>query len=186
MTKDLTNIVKACLNGDRQSQRRLYTLFSSRLYGVCLRYSDNEEDAKDLLQEGFIKIFNNLKQYKYNGSLEGWMRRIIVNTALERFRRENKSIFVNNEDYMDSLQVNYEHILEDLAYKDLIHLVQGLSDQYRVVFNLYVIEGFSHKEIGEKLNIGEGTSKSNLSRARELLKKKIQKYYKTKKTGKVI
>lgn len=186
MTKDLTNIVKACLKGDRKSQKRLYTLFSSRLYGVCLRYSNNEEDAKDLLQEGFIKIFSNLSQYKYNGSLEGWMRRIIVNTALERFRRENKSIVVNNEDYMDSLQVNYEHILDDLAYKDLVQLVQGLSDQYRVVFNLYVIEGFSHKEISKKLDIGEGTSKSNLSRARELLKNRIQKHYKTKKTGKVI
>ncbi|MGM0496465.1 MAG: RNA polymerase sigma factor [Bacteroidota bacterium] len=186
MYKNLTNIIEACQKGERVSQKQLYTLFSAKLYGVCLRYSNNEEDAKDLLQEGFIKIFKSIKQYNHNGSFEGWMRKIIVNTALERFRKSTRSLTIDNDDYMDSLQLNYEHVFEELAYKDLMKMVQELSDQYRIVFNLYVIEGFSHKEISQKLNIGEGTSKSNLSRARELLKEKVRKQYKIKKTGKVI
>jgi RNA polymerase sigma-70 factor (ECF subfamily) len=186
VSKNLTNIIKACQKGDRDSQKQLYTLFASRLYGVCLRYSNNEEDAKDLLQEGFIKIFRNLKQYKHNGSFEGWMRKIIVNTALEKFRKSERSLAVEDEDYMDTLQLNYEHVLQDLGYKDLMKMVQELSDQYRIVFNLYVIEGFSHKEISQKLDIGEGTSKSNLSRARELLKEKVRSQFKINKKGKVI
>jgi RNA polymerase sigma-70 factor (ECF subfamily) len=186
VSKKLTNIIKACQKGERASQKQLYTLFASRLYGVCLRYSDNEEDAKDLLQESFIKIFKNLKQYQHNGSFEGWMRKIVVNTALERFRKTRRSLAIESEDYMNTLQLDYEHVLEELGYKDLMRMVQELSDQYRVVFNLYVIEGYTHKEIGQKLNIGEGTSKSNLSRARELLKDKVRKQYKINKAGKVI
>lgn len=186
MSKKLTNIIKACQRGDRPSQKDLYSLFASRLYGVCLRYSNNEEDAKDLLQEGFIKIFNNLKHYRYSGSFEGWMRKIIVNTALERFRKSTRSLAIESEDYMDSLQLDYEHVLEELGYKDLMRMVQELSEQYRIVFNLYVIEGYTHKEISQKLNIGEGTSKSNLSRARELLKEKVRSQYKVNKAGKVI
>ena len=186
MNNKLTNIIEACQKGDKASQKQLYTLFSARLYGVCLRYSNNEEDAKDLLQEGFIKIFKNIKQFNHNGSFEGWMRKIVVNTALERFRKNTRSLTIDNEDYMDSLQLKYEHVLEELAYKDLMKMVQELSDQYRIVFNLYIIEGFSHKEISQKLNITESTSKSNLSRARELLKEKVRKQYKTKNTGKVI
>ena len=186
MSKKLTNIIKACQKGERASQKQLYTLFASRLYGVCLRYSDNEEDAKDLLQESFIKIFKNLKQYQHNGSFEGWMRKIVVNTALERFRKTRRTLAIESEDYMNTLQLDYEHVLEELGYKDLLRMVQELSDQYRVVFNLYVIEGYTHKEIGQKLTIGEGTSKSNLSRARELLKDKVRKQYKINKAGKVI
>lgn len=186
MSKKLTNIIKACQRGDRASQKQLYSLFASRLYGVCLRYSYNEEDAKDLLQEGFIKIFKNLKQYKHSGSFEGWMRKIVVNTALERFRKSTRSLAIENEDYMDTLQMDYEHVLEELGYKDLMRMVQELSEQYRIVFNLYVIEGYTHKEISQKLNINEGTSKSNLSRARELLKEKVRRQYKVNKAGKVI
>jgi RNA polymerase sigma-70 factor (ECF subfamily) len=160
-------------------------MFSSRLYGVCLRYSANEEEAQDLLQEGFIKIFANLKQYKNKGSFEGWMKRIVINTAMENFRRSSNFLLFDNDAKMESVQVKYQHIIEELNTKDLLAMVQSLTPQYRTVFNLYAIEGYSHQEIAQKLNISEGTSKSNLSRARDMLKKKIEKEIKTK-TSKII
>jgi len=155
-------------------------MYADRLYGITLRYARNEDEAKDIFQEGFIKIFEKLKQYQNKGSLEGWMRKIIVNTALERIRRENKFMLVEDEAYMEYEQYKYEHILEELGQKDLLEMIRQLSPQYRVVFNLYAIEGYSHKEISEKLNISEGTSKSNLSRARQFLKAKIEQYYPVK------
>ena len=182
MSKELANIIKACLKGDRKSQKQFYLMFANRLYGLCLRYSKNEDEAKDLLQEGFIKIFENLKQYKHKGSLEGWMRRIIINTAMERFRKSSNFLLFDNEAKMESVQVRYQHIVEDLNTKDLLKMVQSLSPQYRTVFNLYAIEGYSHQEIAQKLNITEGTSKSNLSRARDMLKKKINSEIKIKTT----
>ena len=149
-------------------------MFAGRLYGICLRYANNEDDAKDILQEGFIKIFEKLRQYSNTGSLEGWMRKIIVNTALEKIRRENRFMLVEDDAFIGHDQYKYEHILEELGEKDLLGMIQELSPQYRMVFNLYAIEGYSHKEIAHKLNISEGTSKSNLSRARDLLKNKIE------------
>ncbi|MCF8335860.1 MAG: RNA polymerase sigma factor [Bacteroidales bacterium] len=176
----LNNIVKACLKGDSRAQAQLYEQYGSRLYAVCLRYTNNEDDAKDILQEGFIKIFDKLHQYKNKGSLEGWMRKIIVNTALERTRRENRFVLVDDETIIENDQYKYDHVLEEIGRKELLEMIQELSAQYRMVFNLYAIEGYSHKEISKKLDIQEGTSKSNLSRARELLKSKIEKRYKIK------
>lgn len=173
MSKTLANILKACLKGDRRSQQQLYELFANKLYGVCLRYSDNEEEAKEILQEGFIKIFTNLKQFKNKGSLEGWMRRIMINAAMENFRKHNNFLLYDNDTKLESVQVKYEHVIEDLNKKDLLKMVQDLTPQYRMVFNLYAIEGYSHQEIAKILHISEGTSKSNLSRARALLKRRI-------------
>ena len=175
-----TNILKACLNGDARAQGRFYEMYADRLYGICLRYANDEDEAKDILQEGFIKIFEKLKQYSNKGSLEGWMRKIIVNTALERIRRENRFMLVEDDTFMEYDRYRYEHILEELGEKDLLEMIQELSPQYRMVFNLYAIEGYSHKEISQMLNISEGTSKSNLSRARDLLKYKIELYYNIK------
>jgi len=172
-----SEIIKACLKGNRIAQNRLFQLFADKMYGMCLRYADNEDEAKDILQDGFIKVFLNLKQFNNKGSFEGWIRRIIANTALERFRDKNYLFAVNMETEYDANYKQYDHILSDLAAKDLLKLIQELSPQYRMVFNLYAIEGYSHKEICEKLNIKEGTSKSNLSRAREILKEKVKKYY---------
>lgn len=163
----------------------MYEMYAGRLFALCLRYANNEDEAKDILQEGFIKIFDKLQQYKNKGSLEGWMRKIIVNTALEKIRRENRFVLVEDETMMENEQYKYEHVLEELGEKELLEMIQELSVQYRMVFNLYAIEGYSHKEISKKLNISEGTSKSNLSRARELLKSKIEARYKIK-LGKVI
>ena len=175
-----TNILKACLKGDARAQGRLYDMYADRLYGISLRYANDEDEAKDILQEGFIKIFEKLKQYKNKGSLEGWMRKIIVNTALERIRRENRFMLVEDDTFIEYERYRYEHILEELEEKDLLEMIQELSPQYRMVFNLYAIEGYSHKEISQMLNISEGTSKSNLSRARHLLKYKIELYYNIK------
>lgn len=182
---NLTNIIKACIKGDRKAQKKLYLQFADRLYGVALRYAQNTDDAKDILQEGFIKIFNNLSQFKNEGSFEGWMRKVIVNTALERLRKQNRMWLMDEFTVLESTVYNYEHILEDLNEKELIKIVQELSPKYKMVFNLYVIEGYSHKEIADKLQISEGTSKSNLSRAKEILKEKVEKLYHIKK-GKII
>ncbi|MFO8235351.1 MAG: RNA polymerase sigma factor [Bacteroidales bacterium] len=173
MLHDLINIVKACKKGDQKSQKLLYDIFSPRLYGLCLRYTNNEHEAKDLLQESFIKIFDKLKQFKNQGSLEGWMKRIIINTAMENFRKGSNVLLYHSDAHIENVQLRYEHVLEELNSKDLLQMVQSLSPQYRAVFNLYAIEGYNHQEIACMLGISEGTSKSNLSRAREMLKKKI-------------
>ncbi|MCK5028941.1 MAG: RNA polymerase sigma factor [Bacteroidales bacterium] len=172
-----SDIIKACIKGNRVAQNRLYQLFSDKMYGLCLRYAEDEDEAKDILQDGFIKVFLKLKQFNNKGSFEGWIRRIIVNTALERFRDKNYLFAVNMANEIEAADKSYNHILSDLSANDLLKLIQELSPQYRMVFNLYAIEGYSHKEICKKLNIKEGTSKSNLSRAREILKEKVKKQY---------
>jgi RNA polymerase sigma factor (sigma-70 family) len=172
-----SDIIKACIKGNRAAQNRLYQMFSDKMFGLCLRYADNEDEAKDILQDGFIKVFINLKKFNSKGSFEGWIRRIIVNTALEKFRDKNYLFAVRMEAEYDSDSAKYDHILSELAAKDLLKLIQELSPQYRAVFNLYAIEGYSHKEICGLLDIKEGTSKSNLSRAREILKEKVTKCY---------
>ena len=127
MSKNLANIIKACIRGDQKTQKQFYHMFANRLYGLCLRYSNSEDEAKDLLQEGFIKIFENLKQYKHKGSFEGWMRRIIINTAMENFRKTNHFMLVDNDARMESVQVKYQHVVEEMNQKDLLKMVQSLT-----------------------------------------------------------
>jgi RNA polymerase sigma-70 factor (ECF subfamily) len=174
---DVKKIIKGCLEGDRRDQELLYRRHSSKLFGVCLQYSGNDEEARDILQEGFIKIFENLCNYKHEGSFEGWMRRIVVNTALEKFRSRHNLFRVDD---IDSIQEpEAEPNTEDysgLQAVDLLFIIRELPPKYRMVFNLYAIEGYSHKEIGEMMGISEGTSKSNLSRARAILQRKVSLY----------
>jgi len=172
LKQDYTKIINACINNESKFQRKLYDLFSGKIFVVCLQYSNNYEEAKDILQDGFVKVFTNLKQFKHQGSFEGWIRRIMVNTALEKFR-QNKIKFIDSEifEFKDSL--SYEDIESNISANDILKVMQELSPQYRTVFNLYVNEGYSHKEISEKLNISVGTSKSNLSRARTILQKRV-------------
>jgi len=174
---NLPEIINACIKGERIAQKRLYQIFADKMYGVCMRYAANEDEAKDILQDGFIKVFLHLNQFNFKGSFEGWVRRIIVNTALEKFRDKNYLFAVSMSQNYESGDSEYDHILSELSANDLLNLIQELSPQYRMVFNLYAIEGYSHKEIGEIMNIKEGTSKSNLSRAREILKEKVSKHY---------
>jgi RNA polymerase sigma-70 factor (ECF subfamily) len=174
---DIKNIIKGCLAGDRRDQELLYRRHSSKLYAVCLQYSGNDDEARDILQEGFIKIFDNLKNYKHEGSFEGWMRRIVVNTALEKFRSRHNLFRVDDIDTISEPEADPDN--EDysgLEAVDLLYIIRELPPKYRMVFNLYAIEGYSHKEIGTMLSISEGTSKSNLSRARIILQRKVGSY----------
>ncbi len=169
-----TDLIKGCIDGNRQMQELLYKKFSPKMYGVCLRYSGNVDDANDLLQEGFIKVFKNLQKFRGEGSFEGWIRRIFVNTSIEHFRKKVKLYNVSEiqENTIEDINLN---ILDTLAEKDLIAIVNELSPGYKTVFNMHVIEGYSHKEIADMLGITEGTSKSQLARAKGVLKKSIEK-----------
>ncbi len=169
-----TDLIQGCIIEDRQMQELLYKKFSSKMYGVCLRYSGNTEDANDLLQEGFIKIFKNLTKFRGEGSFEGWMRRIFVNTSIEHFRKKVK--LYNVTEVQENTIEDYDlTILDTLAEKDIISLVNELSPGYKTVFNMHVVEGYSHKEIADILGINEGTSKSQLARAKGVLKKTLEK-----------
>ena len=169
-----TDLIKGCIDGNPQMQELLYKKFSSKMYGVCLRYSGNVDDANDLLQEGFIKVFKNLLKFRGEGSFEGWIRRIFVNTSIEHFRKKVKLYNVTEvqENTIEDTDLN---ILDTLAEKDIIILVNELAPGYKTIFNLHVIEGYSHKEIADMLGITEGTSKSQLARAKGVLKKSLEK-----------
>ena len=168
-----SDLIKSCIAGDRKMQETLYYRYSPKMYAVCLRYSNHAEDAQDLLQDGFIKVFKNLEKFRGEGSFEGWMRRIFVNTSIEQFRRKNKLATVP-EAKENNIEDSTFGALESMAEKDIIKIVQQLSPGYRQVFNMYVIEGYTHKEIGDILGINEGTSKSQLARAKVILQKMIE------------
>ena len=165
----------ACLESNRQAQYELYQRFSYMMNGICLRYGANQAEAEDILQDSFVKAFKNLDRYKADGPLGAWMRRITVNTALEQYRRNNS---LKNFGIM--LDINESNVLvedgaiEQLELEDLLSKIQSLPKGFRTVFNLYAIEGYNHKEIGDLLNISAGTSKSQYSRARLLLRTMIQ------------
>ena len=174
---EIKNIINGCLKGDRRDQELLYRRYAARLYAVCLQYSGNDEEARDVLQEGFIKIYENLVHYKYEGSFDGWVRRIMVNTALEKYRSKHNLYRVDDIDQIP--EPNAEPDNEDYAgleARDLMEIIRELPPRYRIVFNLFAIEGYSHKEISDMMSISEGTSKSNLSRARVILQRRVGSY----------
>lgn len=144
------------------------------MLGVCLRYAKDHYEAEDMLQMGFVKVFQKVSEFRGEGSFEGWIRRIMVNTAIETYRRNQRSLqVVDIDEVYDEPQSMFD--MSGLETKDLLNLIKALPGGYRMVFNMYVIEGYSHKEIGEKLGITEGASKSQLSRARAILKEKVLK-----------
>lgn len=177
---NIDEIRQACVAGKHEAQEKLYNMFSAKLYTICLRYTGNAEDAQDVLQEGFIKIFQKIGQYNGSGSFEGWMKRIMVNASLEKYRKKYYMYTVPAEYDGVENQMDENGIIEGISADELLGLVQELTPQYRVVFNMYAIEGYSHKEIAETLSISEGTSKSNLSRARSILQHKIKKHFSVK------
>ena len=160
-------------------QEELYRRFSPRMYAVCLRYAGSAEEAEDILQEGFIKVFKKMESYRGDGSFEGWIRRIFVNTAIEHFRRKRYLQPVTEKEE-NTLEGNYLSVLDELAERDILALVQQLSPGYRTVFNMYVVEGYTHKEIGDIMGISEGTSKSQLSRAKVILQEMVNKFLEEK------
>lgn len=167
-------LIQNCINGDRKSQKELYDMFASKMYTVCLRYAKNQMDAEDVLQEGFVKLFNNLHRFRGEGSFDGWVRRIFVNTAIEHLRRRTLNT-TGSEGIENSIKDKQQNGLDNLYEKDLISTANTLSDGYRTVFTMYAIEGYSHKEIASQLGITESTSKSQFSRAKALLRSMLVK-----------
>jgi RNA polymerase sigma-70 factor (ECF subfamily) len=170
-----SDLIKGCIENDRRLQQELYNRFAAKMYGVCLRYAGNADDAQDILQDGFIKVFRKLDSFRREGSFEGWVRRIFVNTAIEHFRRRNymQPVTEREESLIEAKTLS---ALDGMNEKDILKLVQELSPGYRTVFNLYVVEGYTHKEIAAMLDITEGTSKSQLSRAKVILQDMIRQH----------
>ncbi len=170
----LDQLIKRIKKNDQKAQSELYKLFSSKLFSLCLKYSRNYTEAEDNLQDSFITIFKAVNQYSNKGSFEGWLKRITINTCLQRYR--NQKVFeIVNEDIIEDNEV-LEIDENEIKLDFLLECIQELPDRYRLVFNLYVLDGYSHKEIASLLNITSGTSKSNLARARLILKEKIYAY----------
>jgi RNA polymerase sigma factor (sigma-70 family) len=169
-------LIDACLRHEAPAQRRLYECFAPQLMAVCYRYASDQAMAEDILQEGFVKIFQNLHRYQDQGSLEGWMRRIVVNTAIDQLRRRKRQQgeIELNETIVDA---QVEDAIDHLEAEFLLNLIQQLPEGYRLVFNLYAIEGYSHAEIAKQLNISEGTSRSQYTRARGQLQRMIHTAY---------
>ncbi|TVR38960.1 MAG: sigma-70 family RNA polymerase sigma factor [Cryomorphaceae bacterium] len=177
----LREIVNGCVRNDRQCQERLYRMFYGKMMGVCMRYANDSNQAKDILQDGFIKVFNNLERYSFDGSFEGWVRRIMVNTAIDYFRKKRSSnvLLTQGEDGMEGFeeeveedQTNFDSPQEtEFTMQDVIDAMQQLTPAYRAVFNLYVMENKTHQEIADELEISIGTSKSNFAKAKLRIRK---------------
>lgn len=173
-TFTIDSLLEGCKKGERKSQEGLYRAVASKMMGVCLRYAKDTFEAEDILQMGFVKVFQKISEFRGEGSFEGWIRRIMVNTAIETYRKNLRSLnLVDIDEVYDQAQTTFD--MNKLEMDDLMKLIQQLSNGYRIVFNMYVIEGYSHKEIAKELGISEGASKSQLSRARAILKDKIIK-----------
>jgi RNA polymerase sigma factor (sigma-70 family) len=175
LTDIIKDIIAGCIAGNRSCQSDLYTLFSPKMMIVCLRYSKNLEEAEEILQDGFIRVFKFIEQFKNEGPLEGWIRKIMVNCALQKLRSQvnlrpvvSISAAIHNEYYEDD-------IVENINGKEMMQMVQALSPAYRLVFNLYYFEGYKHREIAAMLGIEEGTSKSNLAQAKKNLQVAVKK-----------
>jgi RNA polymerase sigma factor (sigma-70 family) len=169
----LEDLLEGCKAGDRKSQEMLYNACSSKMLGVCMRYAKDHFEAEDMMQTGFIKIFKKINDFRGDGSFEGWMRRIMVHTSIEFYRKNLRSLNVVDIDESHEQSATTAFDMSSINVKDLMRLIQNLSNGYRLVFNMYAIEGYSHKEIAEQLGITEGASKSQLSRARAILREQI-------------
>lgn len=173
-------LIKSCIRGDGKAQKRMYDLYSKTMFGICLRYSNNYDDAKDILQEGFIKVFTKISQFNSSGAFEGWIRKIFVNTALEHYRNNKLHQYDTDVEFAND-NPHDDFTIEKMSQKEILEILNNMSPGFRNVLNLFVIEGYSHAEISELLGISEGTSKSQLSRARVILKQEILKRYKVEK-----
>lgn len=173
---EIQSIIGQFRRGNMKAAEKIYNLFAAKMFAVCLRYTGNRSDAEDILQDGFIKIFDQIAQYKGEGSFEGWIRRIFVHLAIERIRKSKKWELVDEFDQWDGTEEESGDLQPTVSMEKLHEFVEELPERYRLVFSLYIQEELSHKEIAAMMGITEGTSKSNLSRARELLKRKIKEY----------
>lgn len=170
---DESTLVKACIEGDPKAQKTFFDLFAPKMMTVCLRYMKSTEAAEDVLQDAFLKVFTYLPKYKFEGVLIGWVRRIVVNSCLDQLRKDAKLQLNQNLDGIEYRVGESEDILSSLQAQELLNLIQGMPNGYRVVFNLFAIEGYSHQEIANTLGISESTSKSQYLRARAYLRDRI-------------
>ncbi|WP_396195724.1 RNA polymerase sigma factor [Flavobacterium sp.] len=168
---DLKELINDCKNNNRKAQEQLYRLYSGKLFAVCLKYSRNYTEAQDNLQDGFLIIFQKIGQYSFKGSFDGWLKRVMINNVLQQYRNQTFLSLVN-EDIAEDYEIELDE--DNISLDYLLRIIQELPDRYRLVFNLYVIDGYSHAEIAEMLQINIGTSKSNLARGRMILKEKIE------------
>lgn len=167
----LEQIINDCKKGNTKAQEQIYRSLSPKLFAVCLKYSRSYEEAQDNLQEGFLLIFEKIEKYNFKGSFEGWCKRVVINYVLQQYRTQ--SVFeIVSENIAEETNVEIDD--DNVSLDFLTRIIQELPDRYRLVFNLYVLDGYSHKEISEMLNINSGTSKSNLARAKMILKEKIE------------
>lgn len=167
-------LIKGCIKGKENYQYETYKRFAPKMFGVCLRYCANRDEAQDVLQDGFIKVFNKIDTFKFTGSFEGWIRKIMINTALRNKYIHFRTHELNNLEFVEHPSVD-EKITSDLSYSYLMKLVDELPQGYKIVFNMFAIEGYSHREISEMLNIQEATSRSQYLRARKMLRDKLEK-----------
>jgi RNA polymerase sigma-70 factor (ECF subfamily) len=169
-------IIKGCIDGNRICQKRLYDFFAAKMLGVCMRYAKDRAEAEDMLQEGFVKVFKNISRFKNEGSFEGWIRRIMVFTAINIFKHRIRKF---QEDFdKEGIDGSYDdQVIEKITAREIVALIQQMPDGYKMIFNLYAVEGYTHREIGEMLGIAEGTSKSQYSRARHYMQKVLTTHY---------
>ncbi len=179
---DEKDLISACSKGDRKAQHQLYEMFSPQMYPVCLRYAKSELEAEDILQEAFIKIFAKIDTFRSESSLFHWIKRVVINTALNSSRGKLYMFPMVDIDYVGNT-FEYEQIISSMNYADLLQLIQELPGGCRAVFNLYAVEGYPHKEIAKMLNVSEGTSKSQYSRAKALLQEKLMEITKNEQNG---
>jgi RNA polymerase sigma factor (sigma-70 family) len=170
----INDLLEGCKRDERKAQELLYKMLSGKMMGVCMRYAKDRYEAEDILQTAFVKVFQKVHEFRSDGSFEGWIRRIIVNTAIEFYRKNQRMMNVVDIDEAYDVQQSVFD-MSGLETKDLFKLIDKLSGGYRLVFNMYVIEGYSHKEIAKELGITEGASKSQLSRAKAILREKLIK-----------
>lgn len=174
-------LITKCINGNSAAQRQFYEKYSKMMFGICLRYSNTYDEAKDILQDGFVKVYTKMGQFSYQGSFEGWMKRIFVNTALEYYRVNKNHMYHADTD--EAINTPYhDFVVERISRNEIMEVINKLSPGYKMVLNLYIIEGYSHQEIAEMMGISEGTSKSQLSRARAIVQAELNKLNK-KTTG---
>ncbi len=180
-----SEIIKGCLRNDRASQKVLFEFYYDQMFGVCLRYANSETEAKDIVLEGFLKVFVNLNRFNQTGTLEAWIKRIMVNSALDKVRKNKHNYLIVSTVYADDTvleiadEITDEELVLQIDKEEILKAVQQLTPAYRTVFNLYVLEEYTHKEIAEMLDISEGTSKSNLSKAKYNLRKNLIHLIKT-------
>lgn len=168
-------IIQGCVKNESAAQEILYKHFAGKMMSICLRYASSTDEAEDIMQEGFVKVFEKINLYKNKGSLEGWVRKVMINTALDILRRDKKHQYNVDIDSADYKMPHYDNTIDKISANEIIKLVQSMPVGFRTVFNLYAIEGYTHREIGEKLGISKNTSKSQYSRARNYLKELMYK-----------